>query len=288
MSANKIFITGGTGKIGRFLLDRLLLNRNEIILLCDKERGGSDTPRLRHINGDLLLPDTYSESLKGVDTVVHMAAITHTNDVHKYYEVNAKGTSRLINECKLRNVKKFIFVSTRAISEKGGDYSRSKLEAEGYVRTSGLDWIILRPAEVYGIGGEKGINVLLNNISKFLFIPIIGSGNYRVAPLHVNDLIHCIIKAIENDGISNKLYTIAGPEAFTYNEFIDKLLNHSGIRKVKIHIPLWLSYLLIRMAIIFKKDSFAIDQIPRLISEKYEDISLAVKDLDYRPRRIFT
>ena len=240
-----------------------------------------------NITGDLLFPGSYEAALRGIDTILHMAAVTHTNNVSKYYEVNSNTTLKLLEAAKAHGVRRFIFISTRAISEKGGHYSRSKAIAEGYVRKSGMDWVILRLGEVYGIFSKTGVDMLIRNIKRFPFVPVVGNGQYRLAPIHISDIISSIIAVIEAKDKVNKVYNITGPEGFTYNELVDKISNLEGLSRVKVHIPLALVRILSKMcARIPKCDFLAEDQLPRLLCKKDEDISPAAKDINFHPARL--
>ncbi|MDP8298874.1 MAG: NAD-dependent epimerase/dehydratase family protein, partial [Candidatus Tantalella remota] len=287
MDGKNIFITGGAGKIGQFLIKELLDGGYVPSVLCEGPAPDEIAPGVGLVGGDLLFPETYAGSLENVDTVLHMAAVTHTNDVKKYFDVNAEGTRQLIKSCEAAGVKRFIYISTRAISEDGGSYSVSKLKAESYVRESKLEWVILRPAEVYGISGKEGVDMMLRKIHLMPFVPVVGDGKYSIAPVHISDVISSMMTVIKNPGLEGKTYTIAGPEDLTYIEFIDKVLKHKGLKRAKIHIPVKLSRMLGRIAVSLNKGGrFAMDQISRLLSEKSGDISEARKDLSFDPRKI--
>ena len=285
MQSETVFLTGATGKIGRPLLKKIAAEDYRIILLIrEGEKPEISGPGIECIFGDIAEPASYKSSLNGVDAVVHMAAVTHTNDAVKYYELNAAATLNLIKACREHGVKRFIFISTRAISERGGDYSRSKIIAERYVKESGLDWVIVRLAEVYGIEGKTGVDMVLNDIGKMPFIPVIGNGEYKIAPIHISDAITIIARIIKDRGIKYKTYNVAGPESFTYNEFIDKVSEAMKINKLRIYIPVFLMRLCAPILSIFLKDRILVnDQLQRLLCEKSDDISLAVKDLDFKP-----
>ena len=284
-----IFITGADGKIGKVLLKALVANGFSLIALCrtEAERSSLSDLSVRTVTGDLLNVKSYSPYLKDVDIVVHMAAVTHTNDISRYYRINSQATLDLVNRCEEFGIRRFIYISTRAISSASGAYGESKLKAENHVRESSLNWTIIRPAEVYGISGKEGVDMILNKIHKFPFVPIIGDGKYMVAPVHVSNVIHAIVSVIENSAIKSKIYNISGPESFTYNQFIDKVLILKGIKKKKINMPVYAFNVAAKfLALIFKDRFIAIDQIPRLLSEKSSDISAAISDLDYDPDKL--
>jgi len=288
MALQTIFLTGGTGKIGTPLLRHMVKEDYRIILLVHEgEKPEVHDPKIREVYGDIREPSGYAPSLEEVDTIVHMAAVTHTNDASKYYDLNSTTTLNLIKNCKKYNVKRFVFISTRAISEDGGDYSKSKFLAERHVKMSGMDWVILRLAEVYGIGAKTGIDMILKDIEKMPFVPIIGKGEYRMAPVHISDVVLSIAHVIKNSNIKHRIYTIAGAESFTFNQLIDKVLDTKKLKRPKIHIPVFLMLICMPILSIFLKNRIlAKDQLKRLLCEKSDDISLAVKDLNFKPIKL--
>ena len=285
MPSRIIFLTGATGKIGRPLLKIIAGGDYNIVSLIRRgEIPGISGPNIRYLFGDIADTASYESSLSGVDTVVHMAAVTHTNDTDEYHRLNAAATLDLIRACRVRGVKRFIFISTRAISPSGGGYSRSKIAAEQYVKESALDWVILRLAEVYGIEGNTGVDMVLRDIERLLFLPVIGRGDYKIAPIYVSDVVLTIARVIGDDSIKHKIYNLAGPESYTVNEFIDAVSKIKNIKRIKIHIPVFLISICAPILSIFLKDhSFVSDQLQRLLCDKSDDISLAAKELDFRP-----
>ncbi len=286
MPGQNIFITGATGKIGKFLLEEINVKDNNVTLLCRKKPEGGEAG-FKYVTGDLLKQDSYSDALKDVDTVVHMAAVSYESNEQRYYTVNADATLHLIEMCKEHDVKRFIYISTWAISQQGGHYSRSKYIAEGHVKQSGLDWVILRLSEVYGVHAGQGVDMIMETIGKYPFIPVMGHGRYNIAPVHVRDVITILTRVIEDGDIKQKTYDIIGPEIFTFNEFIDKIMYIKGIRKMKIHIPISICRLMIKvMSVLSTKGELVTDHVPRLLGKKHGDITGAKEDLDYSPVRL--
>lgn len=284
----KVFITGGTGKIGKVLVKLLLSKGFELYLLSREQGAVKSEGNLHIVKGDVCVVSSYSDLLEGMDVVLHMAAVTHTNKPQLYYRVNTHATADLVKVCKKKGMKRFVHISTRAISEKGGDYSNSKLLAERVVKESGLEWSILRLSEVYGLGGKEGIEMVLNQVQSLPFIPVIGNGLFKICPVHVNDVVMAIAAVLESgDAACRKIYTIAGPQEFTYNQFVDEVLIFKGLKKAKIHIPVWLCSIGVTLCALLLKDRcMAKDQISRLRSEKDASISLAKNELNYKPRSI--
>ena len=277
----KILITGGEGNIGKRLVPKLMELKHTITLLLRQNKLSSDR-LVKIVKGDLLNQESLLKATENIDLVVHLAGITHTNNKELYYNVNTKGTKNLITACQKNKVKKFIYISSRTAGIDGGAYAHSKLLAEGEVKKSSMDWIILRVAEAYGASEKEAITRLIKTIKKVFFVPIIGNGQYTLAPVYVEDVVSAIIACLDIN-ISKKIYIIAGPDEITYNELVDKILSYSKLKRIKIHIPILFFKIITFVFFIFKKDILVRDQIPRLMSKKSSDIKDAHKDLHFSP-----
>ncbi|MFH1662275.1 MAG: NAD-dependent epimerase/dehydratase family protein [Candidatus Falkowbacteria bacterium] len=278
----KILITGGSGKIGKKLINKLLEFNNYNIKVLSRNNN-KNYNNIKLVVGDLLYIDSLQNALKEVNLVIHLAGLTHTNNYNLYYKINTIGTENLVKACENSDVKKIIYISSRTASNNGGAYAKSKLLAEEKIKNSSLDWVILSLSEVYGAGEDEFISKLINIIKKSYFTPIIGDGNYLLSPVHVDDVISCIINAI-NNGIINKKYIIAGSEEFTLNEIVDYVIKNLKVTRIKIHIPIILIKLIAFIFYLLKINFITRDQIPRLICKKPSDISLAKKELNFKPR----
>lgn len=287
MTKMLILITGATGSIGKKLTDKLRNSGYRLRILARKiDDGNISGGNIEYSKGSLEDAQSLNKAASGADIVIHLAGITHTNEEALYFKINTEGTKNLINACQNNGVKKFIYISSRTACEEGGSYAKSKLLAEKALRESDLDWVILRPSEIYGAGGKEAISKLINIIQKSAFVPIIGNGQYLLSPVHADDLIQSILAILKNNAYSKKIYTIAGPEEFTYSELVDKISKIAGVKRIKIFIPLSVFEFLAFVFYIFKKDIFVRDQIPRLICEKSSDIAPAKKELRFNPRTL--
>lgn len=287
MAGKKIFLTGATGKIGKILMNEVSDKGYDLTVLCRKRPEMAPDTTINYICGDLLNSDSYCSSLKGIDTVVHMAAVSYEKKPGRYYEINSNATLKLIEKCVIHKIKRFIYVSTWAISEKGGHYSRSKLMAERHVKESDLDWVIVRLSEVYGVSEEAGLDLMIKNINRSPFVSILGNGNNEIAPVYVRDVISALKRIIDDKNIRHRIYNVLGPESFTFNQFVDKVIKIKEIKRIKVHVPIWLFKAMATVMCLFLKDSpFVPDQVQRLFSDKKWDISLASRELSYKPAKL--
>lgn len=282
-----IFITGASGNIGTKLSEALASAENNLFLLSSDENFLPSVPATVVV-GDLLSPATYKDYLDNIDLVIHLAAVIYTNKKDLYYLVNTKGTKTIVSLAQKANVKRFLFVSTRAISAKGGAYSDSKRLAERIVRASSLVWVIVRLAEVYGENQIGFVAKLRMQAESSFIIPIVGDGKAKIAPVHVDDVISAMKSIVFNKKIENKVYTLAGPVTFSYNSFVDYLIARQKRLYLKVSLPIFLIRIFAQIQRVLKINPplFVADQIPRLLVSKSADSSLAKQDLGYNPREI--
>ena len=238
------------------------------------------------VRADLTEPSSLVRVCDGCDAVLHLAALTHSNDASQYERINAGGTRNLLAAARQAGIGRFIHVSTRAIGAGGGAYSRSKIHAEESVRGSGIPCTILRPAEVYGVGSE-GLSAVIERVRHGRWIPVVGDGSYRLAPVFVDDVVDGICAAVRAPA-AGRLFHLAGPEEITYLRLIERLAAFFGTRPRRVRVPaavlqgaaLLLAFLRLRHPPLYA------DQVPRLLSPKPYEIAAAAADLGFRPRTL--
>lgn len=278
----RVLVTG-SGKLGRPLIAQLhrrgftgkVLHRNPSAPL---------PAGWQSVRADLTRPESLVGTCRDCDQILHLAAVTHSNRVARYDEVNAVGTLNLIAEARRSGIQRLTFVSTRAISPEGGAYSRSKIHAEEIVRESGLAWNILRPAEVYGTGGE-GISALIERCRFGRWIPIVGDGGALLAPIFLDDAVEGICRAVAAPG-SGAVLDLAGPEEMTQRELVDRLAAYFRTRPYTVRVPAGLLDFAARaMALLaLEKPPIYVDQVARLLSPKRHDVEGAIRHLGFRAR----
>jgi nucleoside-diphosphate-sugar epimerase len=281
----KILITGASSTLGKNLTSELLKAEPFSIRLLE-HRSLVHKGNCEVFQGGLQDIDSLGKACAEIDTVVHLAALTHSSSGKAYFEINETGTNNLITACEKSNVRRFIFVSSAAASEVGGDYGVSKLRCEERVRKSGLDWVILRPSEVYGVDMEEGIGKLVAWVKKFPIIPVIGDGSYFLSPVSVDDVVQVMVEVLKNDSIKKETLNLCGPEKMTMNELIDRLAKIQKVHIKKIFLPIWFVRMGIGILSIFKSNLAFSDQIPRLLCRKDQSIDITQTIVSYNPIKI--
>jgi hypothetical protein len=148
-------------------------------------------------------------------------------------------------------VKRIIHISALGIeNEDVTDYSKTKKLFDSHLMAhSEIDWVILRPSLIYGTNSYGGTSLLRANASLPFIIPLIGEGEQRFQPIHMDDLNKIILFCIEYKEDIRKLYHVVGPEVIAVKDILQGFRRQMGLEKAGfIKIPEKLVYLIATIA----------------------------------------
>ena len=205
--AAPILVTGASSAIGTRVVEQLR-GRGRAVRCLVRRRPVAIADEC--VRGDLGDGSTLDAAVHGAEVVLHLAAVTHARRSRDYVETNVLGTQRLLDAAARHGVRRFVHVSTRAVSETGGAYSRSKLQAERAVAAAPVEHTIVRLSEMYGGAGTEGIDDIVTRARRGAVIPIVGEGAERVCPMHVDDAVAALVGAVAAPGASGHTYTLGG------------------------------------------------------------------------------
>jgi nucleoside-diphosphate-sugar epimerase len=265
----RILVTGASSPLAVGVLGHLLLNP-DLEFWCVRHRKDIPIvdPRLHVIDLDLEADVHASLSREQFDMVVHFAGVTHASDEQRYWAVNLKGTVRLAEATRENGCRRFVYISTRCATPGSGAYGESKLAAERELLK--LEWdslLIIRPAEIYGGGGNEGIDRMLAVARRLRIIPaLFGHSNLRFAPLHVDDFSRIAADLIQQSSGGVRIENVCGPEDLSGMVLAYRI----GKRYRAVPLPLWWPALAVSLKALHKM-GFAVvkpDQLTRLTGEK--------------------
>ena len=233
-----ILLTGATGLVGSALLQRLLAQGQPVrCLVRDPRRLGPNRVRVQITMGDLANPLAIRQAVRGVETVVHLAATIRDQPRGSIEELNALATIRLLREARQAGAERFLFFSAIGASETSpARFFRAKGLAEQAVLRSGLATTVLAPSIVYAPGDPW--LTLLRRFSLLPWMPVSGSGDAAYQPIWAEDAAAAAEHALNGSGDAGR-YELAGPEVLTYEEIVRLALDAWGRPRPLIHLPLW-------------------------------------------------
>ena len=265
MKRNNILVTGASGFVGQFLLERLIqTDCNKIVAMHKKPLNESIKERfddqITWNNTDLVSGDCCG-LLSDIDIIFHLAGYssvsTSKEEIDYLQKVNVDITEKLAVDCIASPVRQFIFVSTIAVCE--NSFSRKIHETNGFPITAyGISKkkaedllikiadgnyavTILRPTTLFGEHRKGTIYELVKSVKNKRFV-IFGSGKNHTNFYYIRDFIEILINVKDNNRALNQVF-IASDNAFQLNILISWIVESLKCRKHILKFPIWIGYL---------------------------------------------
>ncbi len=231
-------LTGATGTVGSALLRRLTAGTTPVrCLVRDPRRLGAERVRVQIALGDLADPASFRNALRGVDTVIHLAASIRDQPRGSIEELNAMATLRLVRGAERAGARRFLFFSAIGASlQSPTRFFRSKALAREAVENAGLETTVFSPSIVY-TPGDPWLR-LLERLSLLPAVPMSGSGRTLFQPIWAEDVADCVTASLGLPADGRRSFHLAGPEALSYDELVRTVLRSLGRRRPLMHLPL--------------------------------------------------
>jgi NADH dehydrogenase len=233
-----ILLTGATGNVGSALLRRLTADGERVrCLVRDPRRLGPERVRVQIALGDLSDPGSFRNAMRGVKTVIHLAAAIRDQPRGSIEELNGVATYRLVHAAERAGVERFVFFSAMGASLHAPmRFFRAKALAEDAVQDSSVPSTVFAPSIVYS-PHDYWVG-LMERLTLLPAVPITGSGRAAYQPIWAEDVVDCVVAALGRDGDAAERYELAGPETLTYDDVARVVLRSLGRRRRLLHVPL--------------------------------------------------
>jgi len=222
-----ILVTGGTGFIGGELVKHLHQAGVPYKLLLQPNARQDLFPRGMGINVALSsLSDARGvrASLQDVDVIYHLAGVERSGYLADFQSLEVDGIRNLTEAAVNAGVKRFFYLSHLG-ADRASAYSLMKAKgiAESTIKTSGLNYTIIRVGMVYG-EGDNFTRSLANLIRKIPFItPVPGDGQVLLQPLWVEDLVTSLQWALDMKSTENTILQVGGPEHLSFMDVLRQI-----------------------------------------------------------------
>lgn len=246
-----MLVSGGTGFVGSAVVRELLRRGERVAVLSrDAERVrakfGADVEARA---GDVREPATLAAAFSGADVVVNAvqfpgSPIENRRKGWTFEEVDLKGTRHQVDAAKAAGVRRFVYVSgVGASKDAGKHWFRYKWEAEHYLQSSGLEWVVVRPTWVYG-PDDVSLNRFLGFGKMLPFIPMFGDGKQDMQPVFIDDVGRVLADAAQKPEAANQVFELGGPEVMSMNEVVKTALEVQGKKRPLLHQPVFVGKLI--------------------------------------------
>ena len=274
----KIFVTGGTGFIGSYLVRRLLADGHEVKALVRSSKAAEKIHELgaEPVEGDLSVPGHWQDSVAECDRVVHCAAKADDwGNRTEFWNVNVEGTRHMV-EAAAGKVDKFVHISSIAahrgpgvrdestqVKRGGHPYCDSKAAAEEVVDRAvekGLNAQLVRVANVYGPEDPHVLPRILEQVNKGSFV-IVGDGSQPSSLIYVDDVVDAISDILMTECEPGERFLVADQNAPAIGEAIQIAFEALDIDPKITRLPKWLALV---AASLSHASSFIIGRRPML------------------------
>jgi len=254
----KIFLAGASGFVGERVLNDLLSAGHEVTTLVHSDRSMEEIagtkPEVRVVKGDVTRIDQMLRAVpEGTQAVIYLPGLLREfpRQGITFRSVHVEGVTNILTAASQSGATRWIQMSALgAVANASTGYYRTKWEAEERIRTSGLEWTILRPSLIFDDRPRRQHN-FVDEIAKAIrmapFVPILGSGTFLLQPVSVDDVSQTIVQSLLKPETIGKIYEIGGPEKMTYRQVVLLIANAMGSKKPAIKIPLWAMMFLARL-----------------------------------------
>ena len=235
-----LLLTGATGIVGSALLRRLTAAREPVrCLVRDPRRLGPERVRVQIALGDLSDPPSFRNALRGVKTVVHLAAAIRDQPHGSIEELNGIATWRMVEAAERAGVERFVFFSALSASTHNRTrFLRAKALAEEAVRASSIAHTVFAPSIIYAPGDPY--LTILARLALLPVMPIPGSGRAQFQPIWSHDVADCVMGALERNPThpeAGERYELAGPDTLSHQQLVELAMRAQHRHRPIVHVP---------------------------------------------------
>jgi NADH dehydrogenase len=246
--ADVIAVLGATGFVGGHLLARLR-DRGEPVRCAVRTAGQEDRLSalgFEVVRADVTEPAGLRRLMDGARAVVNLVTVTRETRVGQFRRVHYEGMRNLVSAARDTGVRRVIHIGALGTDTHGTDprhqYLYWKRRAKEALEEAGLDHTVFETSIVFGPGDQLLTVVALG--LKWLPVFPLPAGPHatetRFQPVWVGDLVHCVVRSLDDPGSFGRTFPLGGPQVWPYRalvEFVDRLL---GTRRRFVHVPVWL------------------------------------------------
>jgi uncharacterized protein YbjT (DUF2867 family) len=244
--AEQVFITGGSGFVGSAVIGELARRGVQTVALMNRKPVDGAT---RSVPGDLFDSAAIASAMAGCSAVIHLVGIIMEKPGQgvTFERIHFQGTKSIVDAAKSAGVKRYLHMSALGVrADAASEYHRTKFAAEEYVRSSGLDWTILRPSLIHGPSGEfmrMEIRWARKTAPPFFAMPYFGAGLLglggagKLQPIYVNDVARAFADSLMNGNTIARTFELGGSQQLTWPQ-LHQTVAQAVVKHRRLVIPM--------------------------------------------------
>ncbi len=245
MTGSQVTVFGGTGFLGRRIVERLL-ERDLKVRVAVRSAAAAGLPegtarRVELAQADIRDPAAVQAAVAGARAAINAVGLYVEQGSATFRAVHVEGAKHLAEACRQQGVKRLLhFSGIGADPASRSPYVSSRGAGEAAVRRAFEEAVIFRPSAMFG-ADDAFLNALQVIIRRSPVIPLFGRGETRLQPVCVDDVAEAAARVLTGPQPPQPLYELGGPEILTYRELLRLLMRHLGRRPLLMPLPfaLW-------------------------------------------------
>ena len=292
-----ITIIGGSGFLGRHIVRTLARRGYRIRVACRRpDLAGhlqplGNTGQIMMVQANVRYPASLAAACEGAHAVINLTGVLYSAGAQSFDAVHAFGADASAKAARAAKARVFIQMSAiGADANSTAQYARSKAEGEARARAAFPGAIVLRPSIVFG-PEDSFFNRFAGLARIAPFLPLIGGGNTKFAPVFVGDVAEAVASLVDKGEASGTTYELGGPEVFTFRQLMQFTLDTIGRRRLLLPLPWGVARLQAAILGILPKPLLTLDQVELLktdnvVSEEARAEGRTLQGLGITPKGI--
>ncbi len=161
----------------------------------------------------------------------------------------------------------------------------SEARVQAWAKQRGIEWVVLRPTLIYGLGRDKNINEIARFICRFGFFPLLGKAQGLREPIHAQDVAAACVAALQAPAAANRAYNISGGEMLAYRDMVARVFKALGRPVRLVTVPLWAFRLAVAVLCYLPRyRHWSAAMAERMNRDLVFDHAVAARDIGFNPR----
>ena len=306
MTSGPVTVFGGSGFLGRRIVERLAAAGNDVrVGVRHPERasfrrgsgrngrdaggggGGGDDERrgrIEVVRADVRYEPTVARAVEGAASVINTVGHYVEKRGATFDAIHGRGALHVARQAKRAGAERLVHISGLGADPRSDSpYVRTRGIGEGLVREAFQGVTILRPSVIFG-PDDSFLNKLAGMARQAPVLPLFGTGGTRLQPVFVGDVAEACAKVLADPSTQGRVYELGGPRVYAYEELVRLVIEGIDRRRALVPVPFLVWDVLAAVAALLPNPPLTRDQVKLMRRDNVVGSeALTLADLGIRP-----